>query len=98
MDVVKSLRLPPELQRAARHRARREKLDESTAMRQLMAMGAAEYAVQLYVGGRLTLNQAAEIAGLTPREMLETLQERGVRGNVSREQQRRALDQMLKAK
>ena len=98
MDVVKSLRLPPELLRAVRHRARHEKLDESTAMRQLMALGAAEYAVQLYSAGRLTLNQAAEVAALTPREMMEALLERGVRGNVTREQQRRALENIMGAK
>jgi hypothetical protein len=98
MDTVKSLRLPPDLLKAVRHRARREHLDESTAMRQLMAMGAVEYAVRLYRSGALTLNQAAEVAGLTAREMLQTLMDRGAAGNVTLVQQRRALEHALSGK
>jgi len=96
MDTVKSLRLPPDLLKAVRHRARRERLDESTAMRQLMAMGAVEYAVRLYRHGSLTLNQAAEVAGLSPREMLQALVDRGAAGNVTLEQQRKALSEVMK--
>lgn len=48
MDTVKSLRLPEDLPRSVRYLARRERLDESTAIRQLIAMRTAEYAVRLY--------------------------------------------------
>ena len=47
MDTVKSLRLPEELLRSVRYLARRERLDESTAIRQLIALGTADYAVRL---------------------------------------------------
>lgn len=96
MDTVKSLRVPGDLLKAIRYRARRERLDESTAMRQLIALGAREYAVQLYREGKVTLNEAAELAGLPPREMLEVLWEHGVKGNVTLEQERAAIANLLK--
>lgn len=96
-DTVKRLRIPPELQKAIRYRARREHLDESTATRQLIRLGAEEYAVRLYRDGTLTLNQAAEVASATPREMLDILWEHGVRGNVTLRQHRKALEHLRTA-
>ena len=95
METVKSVRIPEDLLKAIKHRARRERLDESTAIRQLIALGATEYAVRLYRDGKVTLNEAAEVAGVRPREMLEVLLDRGVQGNVTAEQQRRALEHLL---
>lgn len=92
MGTVKSLRIPDELLRAIRYRARRERLDESTAIRQLIALGACEYAVQLYRDGKIMLNEAAELADVTPREMIEILWDHGVKGNVTVDQQRKAID------
>ena len=56
METVKNLRIPPELLEAIRYRARRERVDESTAIRQLIALGATEYAILLYREGKVTLN------------------------------------------
>jgi len=95
METVKSLRIPPELLKAIRYRARRERLDESTATRQLIALGATEYAIHLYRDGKVTLNEAADIAGVTPREMIEVLWDHGVKGNVTVDQQRKALEYVL---
>ena len=52
MDTVKSLRIPDALLQSVRYLARRERLDESTAIRQLIALGTAEYAVRLYREGK----------------------------------------------
>lgn len=98
MEAVKSLRIPAELLKAIRYRARRERLDESTAIRQLIAMGATEYAVGLYRDGKVTLNEAADVASLSPREMIEVLWDHGVRGNVTVDQQRKALAFVLERK
>lgn len=95
MDTVKSLRIPADLQRAIRDRAKRERLDESTATRQLLALGATEHAVRLYRDGAVTLNEAAEVAGVTPRDMMDVLADRGVRGNVTAQQQRKAVAHAL---
>ncbi len=66
MDTVKSLRLPDDLLKSVRYLAKRERLDESTAIRQLLALGTAEYAVRLYREGKITLNEAAELASVAP--------------------------------
>jgi hypothetical protein len=97
MDTVKSLRLPEALLRSVRYLARRERLDESTAIRQLIALGTAEYAVRLYREGKITLNEAAELASVVPREMIEILLDHGVKGNVTVSQARKALEYILTA-
>jgi len=97
MDAVKSLRLPENLLRSARYLARRERLDESTAIRQLIALGTAEYAVRLYREGKITLNEASELASVTPREMIEILLDHGLKGNVTVRQARKALEYVLAA-
>jgi predicted HTH domain antitoxin len=90
--MSKTVRLPEELFRVIEHRARHEKTDESTAIRQLLALGAEEYAVELFRQGKITLNEAAELAGVTLRQMIDLLQRHGVKGNVRLDQQRRALE------
>jgi len=97
MDTVKSLRLPKDLLRSVRYLARHERLDESTAIRQLIALGTAEYAVRLYREGKITLNEASELASVTPREMIEILLDDGVQGNVTVSQARKALEYVLAA-
>ncbi len=97
MDTVKSLRIPDDLLKSARYLARRERLDESTAIRQLISLGTTEYAVRLYREGKITLNEAAELARATPREMIEVLLEHGVKGNVTVSQAKKALDYVLAA-
>lgn len=87
---MKSIRIPDAMLRAIRDRARMEDVDESTAIRQLIALGMREYAVRLYREGRVTLQEAARVANLTVREMLEVLWEHGVRGNVTMDQQEKA--------
>jgi len=84
--------LPKELFKVIEHRARQEKIDEATAIRQLLALGAEGYAVELFRQGKVTLNEAAELAGVTVRQMIDLLQRHGVRGNVRLDQQKRALE------
>jgi len=64
----------------------------STAIRQLLALGAEGYAVELFRQGKITLNEAAELAGVTLRQMIDVLQRHGVKGNVRLDQQRKALE------
>lgn len=91
-SVSKTVRLPEELFRVIEHRARQEKIDESAAIRQLLALGAEGYAVELFREGKITLNEAAELAGVTLRQMIDLLQRHGVKGNVRLDQQRKALE------
>lgn len=76
---------------AIRDLARREQLDESTTIRQLVTLGLREYACQLYADGENTLREAATIPTVPLREMLDPLRDRGIRGNVTLEQQQDAL-------
>ena len=91
-SVSKTVRLPEELFKVVEHRAQWEKIDESTAIRQLLALGAEGYAVELFRQGKITLNEAAELSGVTLRQMIDLLQRHGVRGNIRFDQQRKALD------
>jgi hypothetical protein len=83
MDVVKSVRLPPEIIRSVKDRARRERVDESTAIRQLLSLGAERHAVELYRRGEVSLGEAGRIANVTTRDMIEVLLRHGVKGNIT---------------
>ena len=95
MSPVRSLRIPGHLLKAVRYAARREHIDESTATRQLIALGATEYAVRLYREGKLTLSDAAELADTTVRGMIDILLDHGVKGNVTASQERKAIKFVL---
>ena len=95
MSAVRSLRIPEKLLRSVRSVARREHLDESTVTRQLIALGATEYAVRLYREGKVTLREAAEIADTTLREMIDILLDHGVKGNVTADQERKAIEYVM---
>lgn len=96
MSSVKTVRLSKNLARAILHRVRTEKIDESTAIRQLLALGIEEYAVKLYREGRVTLGEASILADVSLREMIEILLAHGVKGNIRLDQQRKALDFIIK--
>lgn len=91
-SISKTVRFPRKLFKVIEHRARLENIDESTAIRQLITMGAEEYAIKLFKQGKITLNEAAELAGKTVRQMIDSLQRHGIKGNVRLDQQRRALE------
>jgi hypothetical protein len=92
MSTVKTKRLPKNLVRAVARWAKLEKVDESTAMRQLLAMGVEEFAVKFYKDGKMTLNAAAELTDVSTREMIDILLSHGIRGNITLDQQRKAIE------
>ena len=94
MGTVKSVRLPPQIVHTVKDRARRERIDESTAIRQLLAFGGEMHAVDLYRRGEVSLGEAARLAGSTTRDMLEILLRHGVKGNVTMEMQLEAQETM----
>jgi predicted HTH domain antitoxin len=51
----------------------------------------------MYKNGRIILNDASDLAGITTREITDLLIERGVPGNVRIDQQRNALDYAIKS-
>ena len=94
MDSVKSVRLPPEIVNAVSDRARRENVDESTAIRQLLAKGVELDAVERYRRGEISLASAARLVNTSTREMIEVLLLHGVKGNVTMEMQLEAQETM----
>jgi len=97
LATVKTVRLPDALVKAILHRARLDNVDESTAIRQLLAMGVRDYVVKLYREGKVTLNEAADLANLTVRETIDLLLDHGVKGNVRADQQEKAIDFITKS-
>jgi len=77
------------------YRVKLEDVDESTAIRQFIKLGVMWYVVELYKAGKITLGEAAELAGVSLRRMLDILIEHGVNGvkrNVKVNQQVKALE------
>ncbi|MEX2707449.1 MAG: UPF0175 family protein [Candidatus Freyarchaeota archaeon] len=89
---TKTIRLPEEILRGVAFRAEREDIEESTAIRKLLREGLVEYASKLYKNGEITLEEAAKLAGVSLRTMLETLWSKGIRGNVTLRQQKKSLE------
>lgn len=93
----KTLRLADDILKAVSYRVKAEDVDEATAMRQLLKLGIKEYAVKLYKEGKITLQEAAELSNVSVRKMLDVLLEHGIKGNVRIDQQKKALEYVLKA-
>jgi predicted HTH domain antitoxin len=70
--------LPEDLSARNGYRAKKEDVDESDAIRQLMRLGLREYAVNLYRDRKVTLREASELADVSLREMLDLLMEHGI--------------------
>jgi predicted HTH domain antitoxin len=89
--ITKTIRIPEDLSRKISYRAKNEDIDESSAIRQLIKLGLREYAVDLYKNRRITLREAAEVADVSLREMLDILMEHGIKGNVTLKQQQKSI-------
>ena len=94
--ITKTIRLPEELSARICYRAKKEDVDESDAIRQLIKLGLKEYAVNLYRDRKMTLREASELADVSLREMLELLMEHGIKGNVTLKQQQKSLEYIKK--
>jgi len=72
------LRLPRGLLELADLRAAEERVDRSTALRQLLYAGAEEYVLELLQRGRISLSKAAELLDRSTWAIYELAQERGI--------------------
>ena len=72
------LRIPDHLLALADLRARKERVDKATALRQILYQGAELYVLQLLARGELSLSRSAELLGLTPSEVQDLAVARGV--------------------
>lgn len=76
--VAYPLRVPRGLLEVADLRAREERVDRSTALRQLLYAGAEEYVLGLLARGRISLSKAAELLERSTLAVYALAQERGV--------------------
>lgn len=72
------LRIPENLIKLAEARAREEKTDRTTALRQLIYAGAEEYVVRLLDQGRISVSRAAELLDSSVHRVYFLARERGV--------------------
>ena len=73
-----ALRIPDHLLPLANVRARKEHVDNASALRQILHEGAESYVLHLLSRGELSLSRSAELLGLTPGEVLDLAAQRGV--------------------
>ena len=73
-----ALRIPDHLLSLADVRARKERVDKASALRQILYEGAESYVLRLLSRGELSLSRSAEPLGLTPAEVLDLAAQRGV--------------------
>lgn len=79
------VRLPRHLLDLADLRAAEERLDRSTALRQLLYAGAEGYALELLSRGRISLSKAAELLDSSTLAIVEKARQRGVALGASAE-------------
>ena len=87
--VTIGVRIPEEMLKDLEESAREENMDKSTVIRHFIIEGLREYkrerAARLYKERRVSINGAAELAGLTIREMVDYLIRKGYKSCYSYE-------------
>jgi Arc/MetJ-type ribon-helix-helix transcriptional regulator len=94
--VPKTVRIPEAMLRAVRLVERKERIEESTAIRKLLWAGLESYVARLYRHGEMTLREAARSLGLSQSETMDILLDAGVRGNLDAADVCRSIDRFVK--
>lgn len=96
MSTTLTTRIPEDLAAEIERISEEEGLDKSAAARQLLTQAVAERqrekAFERYENGELSLGQLAEEAGMSVRQALSDLRERGVHFNYSEQSLREDFD------
>ena len=90
------LRIPQELLTLAKLRAKEEYLDQTTALRQLLYLGAEEYVLNLVESGRIAIGKAAELLNLTIQDIQRLAEKHGIQLGATTEQQKKSTETMRK--
>jgi hypothetical protein len=86
------LRIPEGLMELAEAKARTERTDRSTALRQLLYAGAEGYALDLLGEGRISASRAADVLGVSVLGVHELARKQRVEIEVTREDYRRSTE------
>ncbi len=102
MSELISIRLSDDLDRKLKKLAEQEGEDRSTLIRELIAKGLEEKAIEdailAYKKGKATMGKAASLAGISLWKMIEIFKERKIELNYSEEQLEEDLEPLLKRK
>ena len=79
---TKSIRMPNELLNAVALVEKEEKIEETTAIRKLIAIGFETYVAEKCRLGKISLAAAARLLGLNQIEILHLMAEHGIKGNL----------------
>ncbi len=90
------LRIPEEIIVLAKMRAKEEYVDQSTALRQLLYIGAEEYVLSLVESGRISIGKATELLKVSVQDIYRLAVKHGVRLGATKEQQRKSNETMKK--
>ena len=72
------LRIPKEIIELAALRSKEEYTDQSTALRQLLHLGAEEYILELVSSGRMSVGRSAELLNTTVYDIYRLAEKHGV--------------------
>ena len=84
------LRIPEEIIALAKLRAKEEYVDQSTAIRQLLYLGAEEYLLDLVDKGRISVGRAAELLKTSIQDIHRLAEKHGLRLGATLEQQKQS--------
>ncbi|MFH1247377.1 MAG: hypothetical protein V1644_03275 [Candidatus Micrarchaeota archaeon] len=79
-----------ELLALAKLRAKEEHLEQSTALRQLLYLGAEGYVISLVESGRVSIGRAAELLKISVQDIHQLAEKQGVHLGATREQQKKS--------
>jgi len=84
------LRIPQNLIELANLRTKEEHVDKSTALRQLLYMGAQDYVLELYSSGRISLSKAAQLLDTSTLDVVRIASERNLPDGATKTQQEKS--------
>ncbi len=86
------LRIPKNILELALFRTKEEHIDKSTALRQLLYIGAQDYVLDMYKKGRVSLSKAAELLDVSTFDILRLVQDKGIQLGATDKQQGKSRD------
>lgn len=93
--AVTTVRLPEKIMRALDERAKEERLDRTSVLRQFLEEGIRNWkiqeAVKLYKEGKVSTSEAAKIAEMSVGEMMDEFVRRGIKSDLTVEEYKESL-------
>lgn len=93
-SVSYPLRIPSEILALAKLRAKEEYVDQSTAIRQLLYLGAEEYVLNLVESGRISIGKAAELLKTSVSDLHRLAEKHGIRLGATSAQEQKSIQTM----